>query len=125
MRSILQNVVAFDLELRTGMQLGWARLSTFTAAASMAQDQPVILFVTPTNQQNLVLPSIAGLTATPGVLDGRVHIIINEAASGTVQVEAHADDNFVTVGSAITSQKGGLMLIADTVLKTWVPITIP
>lgn len=131
MRSILQNVVAFDTELRTGFQLGTVH-QTITATYQMAQDQPPILFVgTGGAAQIVVLPSIAGLSVSPGVPDGRVHIVIVEGAGGnaTVTIEAHADDNFAVVGSQITSQKGGLMLIADAgtsaTPKFWVPITIP
>lgn len=89
MRSILENVTAFDLHTKVGLRFGTIT-QTLGATYNFAPDQPVVAFLDcGASGRTVVLPSILNGTG----MDGRVHIIVNIGAANNLTVNAHADDS--------------------------------
>jgi hypothetical protein len=119
MRSLLQNVVAYDFEAKVGLRIGSVR-QTITATYNMTQDQPTELNLSAAATQTVVLPSILGTSFAGVAQDRRLHIIANVGSGGNLQVNAHADDGSSAVVTLAPGQAA--IVISDQADDKWIVI---
>lgn len=95
MRSILENVSAYDLKIKRGFNLQ-PSTQTLTGTFNMGADgPPLMLFDCGASGRIVVLPSILN-----GVdINGRSYVIVNVGAANTITLNAHADESSVLVGT--------------------------
>ena len=93
MRSNLNNVQAFDLRIRNGLQFASVH-QTISTTYNMAQDQPVWLQLNPGSggTLNVILPSMLGTSFGGVTLTERVHVISNVGSVSSLAIKSHADD---------------------------------
>src|SRR6266566_7746783 len=94
MRSILENVEAFDFRIRQGFRYGTVR-QTISADYQLGADQPPMLFVALSGgtARNIKLPSITN----GSMIDGRVHLVGNVGTAGVATILSHGDDGAKTL----------------------------
>lgn len=113
MRSILENVRAYDLRAKVGFSFD-VLTQTIAATFNMAADGPVVHeFDCGSSGRTVVLPSITNGTD----INGRVHIIRNVGAANNITLNAHADDSSTNVATIAPGQQ--VIVVASLAKLKW------
>lgn len=95
MRSLLENVTAFDLKVKRGLVYS-PNTQTLTGTYNMGANGPVLLFFDcGASGRTVVLPSILNGTD----INGRTYTIVNVGAANNITLNAHADESSTLVAS--------------------------
>lgn len=115
MRSILENIQAFGLNIRNGFQFG-AITQTLTGTYNMAADgPPLLLFDCGASGRTVVLPSILNGTG----INGRSYVIVNMGAANNITLNSHADESSALVCSIPPGEQ--VTVVASSTKLLWYP----